>query len=67
MLEFRDLVKDPETQQVWTTSLANEFGRLAQGIRKIKGSNCVNFIHKHQVPQGRNVRYTRLVVDYRLG
>ena len=67
MLEFRDLVKDPNTQQIWTTSLANGFGRLMQGIRKIKGSNCVNFIHKHQVPQGRNVTYIRLVVDYRPG
>ena len=67
MLEFRDLVKNPATQQVWTTSLANEFGRLAQGIRNIKGSDCIRFVYKHQIPKGRNITFTRLVVDERPG
>ena len=67
MLEFRDLVKNPATKQVWTTSLANEFGRLAQGIRDIKGSNCIRFVHKHQIPKGRNITFTRLMVDERPG
>ena len=49
------------------SSLANELGRLSQRIRDVKGSNCIKFIHRHQVPQGRNVTYTRLVVDYRPG
>ena len=53
MLEFKDLIKNPKTKQVWTTSLANELGRLSQGIRDIKGSNCIKFIHKHQVPKGK--------------
>ena len=64
MLEFNDLIKDPKTKQIWTTSLANELGRLSQGIRNIKGSNCIKFIYKEQVPKGRNVTYSRLVVDY---
>lgn len=51
MLEFNNLVKDPATQIIWTTSLANELGRLALGIRNIKGSNCIKFICKHQVPK----------------
>ena len=67
MLEFNDLIKDPKTKQIWTTSLANELGRLSQGIRNIKGSNCIKFIYKEQVPKGRNVTYSRLVVDYRPG
>ena len=47
MLEFKDLIKDPKTKQIWTASLANELGRLSQGIRDIKGSNCIELIHKH--------------------
>ena len=67
MLEFTNLIKNKDTKQTWTTSLANKLGRLSQGIRNIKGSNCIKFIHKEQVPKGRNVAYTRLVVDYRPG
>ena len=31
-MEYRDLVKDPTKKAIWQTSLANEIGRLAQGI-----------------------------------
>ena len=65
MLEFTDLIENKETKQIWTTSLANELGRLSQGIRNSKGSNCMNFIHREQVPKGINITYARLVVDYR--
>ena len=67
MLEFTDLINNKETKSIWTTSLANELGRLSQGIRDIKKSNCIKFIYRQQVPRGRNVTYARLVVDYRLG
>ena len=36
-LEYRHLIKHPKYKDVWETSLANEFGRLAQGIRDIPG------------------------------
>ena len=66
MLEFIDLIKS-KNQNVWTTSLANELGRLAQGIRNIPGTNTIKFIHKNQVPHNRKVTYAQLVVDYRPG
>ena len=43
-MEYRDLIKRPELMETWYTSLANELGRLAQGIRDIKGTNTVFFI-----------------------
>ena len=65
MLEFKDLINNLKTRKTWTTSMANELGRLSQGIRNIKGSNCIRFIHKNQVPIGKNVTYARIVVDFR--
>ena len=65
MIEFYDLIKTPKTKQVWNTSLANELGRLSQGIRDIPGTNCVHFIPHTKVPAGRKVTYGKLVVDYR--
>ena len=49
------------------TSLANELGRLAQGIRKIKGTNTIYFIDKSEIPKDklRQVTYARIVVCYK--
>jgi hypothetical protein len=59
--EYRQLIADPQTRDVWLHSAANEFGRLAQGVKnRKKGSNTINFIHRSQVPTGRTVTYTRL-------
>lgn len=66
-MEFKDLIKDPKTKAMWTTSMANELKRLAQGIRDIKGSNCIRFIQKNQVSKGRSVTYARLVVNFTPG
>ena len=47
-------------------SSANEFGRLAQGVGgRIKGTNTIFFIHKHQVPIDRlkDVTYAKFVVE----
>ena len=48
-------------------SLANEIGRLAQGIRDIMGTNTIHFIHKHEIPKNRlkHVTYGRILVSYR--
>ena len=66
-LEYRDLIKRPELREAWETSLANELGRLAQGIRDIKGTNTITFIKKSEIPLGRlrDVTYGRIVVSYR--
>ena len=64
MLEYKQLLqKDPKT---WNTSMANEIGRLAQGIgNRIKGTNTINFIHKRDIPSHKTVTYSRIVADYR--
>ena len=44
--EFRHLIKGPD-KEIWTKSLANEFVRLAQGVRnRIEGTNKIYFIPK---------------------
>ena len=60
------LMKDPELRKIWIPSLANEFGRLAQGIGgRIKGTNTIRFIHKRQIPSDRwrDVTYVKFVCE----
>ena len=65
-LEFRHLIKDPKTKEIWNKSFANELGRLANGVGgRIKGTKTIKFIAKSMVPKGRKVTYGRIVVDYR--
>ena len=66
-LEYRDLIKDPKRAATWQTSLANELGRLSQGIRDIKGTDTIFFISKSEIPKDRlkEVTYARIVVDYK--
>ena len=45
-LEYRDLIKKYKYKKVWNTSFANELGRLAQGIREVKGTNMIHFTAK---------------------
>ena len=52
LLNYQQLMKDPKYQKVWGISSANEFGRLANGVGgRIKGTNTIKFIHKHEVPK----------------
>lgn len=64
-LEYRHLIADPETKEEWTKSAANEFGRLAQGIRDIDGTDTIFFIDPSKIPQGRTATYARFVCDIR--
>ena len=41
-IEHRDFIKFLELRQTWMKSLANELGRLAQGIHEIKGTNTIS-------------------------
>ena len=34
MGEYRNLINNPKTKQVWNTSAANEFGRLINGLKR---------------------------------
>ena len=66
-LEYRELIKHPETKMTWLISGANEFGRLAQGLksRNIQGTNTIEFIFHHEMPDGRVATYARFVCDIR--
>ena len=57
-MEYRDLIKKPELFSLWTRSLANELGRLTQGIRDIVGTNTMFFIPKSEIPQNRQMDIT---------
>ena len=66
-MEYRDLIKSEKHRRIWERSLANKFGRLAQGIRDVKGTNTITFILKSDIPKNRlrDVTYGRIVVSYR--
>ena len=61
-MEYRHLIADPETREVWVKSLANEFGRLMKGLKRgIQGTETMKFIQKHEVPYNKKVAYARFV------
>ena len=66
LLKYCHLIKRPDAA-IWTQSLANDFGRLAQGlvIRMPKGTNTFFFIPHHQVPKNRQVSYVKPVAKIR--
>ena len=52
--------------QIWTRSLSNEWGRLAKGNKYgVHGTDTIEFIHKHELPNGQRVTYATYVLDYR--
>ena len=63
-LEYSQLMRGPD-KDIWKTSLANNFGRLAQGVgtRMPTGKNTVFFIPHSSVPAKRTVAYSRLVAS----
>lgn len=66
-LEYRNLIKLDKYCSTWFTSPANEIGRLAQGIRDIKGTNTIFFILKSEISKDRlwDLTYGRIVCTYR--
>ena len=51
MMEYRHLIADPATREVWEKLSANEFGRLMKGLKGgIQGTETMKFIQKHEVP-----------------
>jgi hypothetical protein len=45
-LNYRQLMRDPKHRPIWSKSSANEFGRLAQGLKdgRVDGTNTITFI-----------------------
>ena len=67
-LEYRDLMQRPHLKDTLERSLANELGRLAQGVvRDIKGTCTITFIKKSKIPteRRRDITYGRMVVSWR--
>ena len=68
--QYKKLIKDPVTKEIWETAFSKEFGRMAQGDNKTKceGTNSI-FVMSHdeikQIPKDRVVTYARIVVDFR--
>ena len=55
-----------QSGKIWTQGLSNELGRLAQGNdNNVVPTDCIDFIHHHEVPQGRKVTYANFVCDFR--
>ena len=56
-LNYRQLMRHPKHKTIWSTSSANEFGRLAQGVggtnSRVVPTNTIFFIKSDQVPADR--------------
>ena len=53
-------------RHVWTRSLSNEWGRLAQGNKYgVTGTDTIECIAQQDVPTDKRVTYATYVVDYR--
>ena len=57
-------MKGPDKPK-WKITFLNEIRHIFQGIRDIEGTNTLLFIHKHEVPQGIKVTYSRIVCEIR--
>ena len=55
LLNYKQLLRNPKYNKKWTTSSANEFGRLANGVggRIKKPTNTIRFIRKSDIPKDR--------------
>ena len=69
--QYRKLVKDPITREVWSAAFGKEWGRMAQGDNKTgeKGTNSIFVMMSHEeikhIPKDRFVTYARIVVNFR--
>ena len=64
--ETIDLVLQGSDREIWTKSLSNEWGRLAQGNDSgVHATDTIDFISKEEVPKNRDITYAMFVLDYR--
>ena len=64
-LEYAALASGPD-KDIWTRALANDIGRLAQGVgSRIKGNNTMFFLHPSNISKDRKITYGRLVATLR--
>ena len=69
ILNYRQLMQNPKNKNIWSTSSANEFGRLANGVgRRIKTpTNTITLIRRKEIPHNRikDVTYGQLICSVR--
>jgi hypothetical protein len=68
VLNYRQLMQSQKHKETWSKSSANEFGRLANGVRgRVKGTNTIKFVHRRDVPSKRmkDVTYGKFVCTIR--
>ena len=69
LLNYKQLMRDPKYKKNWSTSSANEFGRLANGVGgRIKNpTNTIKFIRRKDIPGSRrkDVTYGSFVCNVR--
>ena len=60
-------MRHPKYRKIWSTSSANKFGRLANGLKdwRVKPTNTIQFIRKEDVPADRikDVTYGSFICD----
>ena len=63
-LEYRHFLNSSNQPQ-WVRSFSNELGRLSQGIPPFitKGTDTIQFTHKHHVPSHKRITYGRIGVE----
>ena len=66
-MEYRDLLVDPTTCNVWLRLAANEFGRLTQGLldNRAAATNTIFFIPINKIPRHKRPTYARFVCSFR--
>jgi hypothetical protein len=59
LLNYRQLMRSTKYKKAWSLSLANKFGRLANGIsgRIMNPTNTIEFIYQHEVPKEQKQRH----------
>ena len=69
LLDYKHLMKDPKYKKNWSTSSANEFGRLDNGVGgRIKNpTNTIRLIRRKDIPRSRfkDVAYGSFVCNVR--
>ena len=69
LLNYRQLMRDLKYKKNWSTSSANEFGRLANGVggRIKKPTNKITFIRRKAIPNNckKDVTYGKFIFSMR--
>ncbi len=64
---YKKLINNPVTREIWLEAMAKELGCLAQGWSTTKGTNTIKFMSQEEIariPKGKVVTYARIVVDF---